>query len=160
MIEFKDKNTFYCNECHEKITQEQFKRTYDKYIKPLCEPCEKDVKVPKGSGLAFKLCRALQEYRVIPTNEHRIGKQHVDIAITGDGIIIEVDGKHHSSDAEQALKDLWRTYFNFKKAGYITLRVPNVLLKKANFDKTVNCIITFLNENLAQLEEEEFFDEN
>ena len=65
-------------------------------------------------------------------------------------------GGHHNYDYKQALADLKRTYYSFKKGGYLTLRIPNSLIKN-NFDETVGYIVEFLNERAEQMEEDNDF---
>ncbi|MEM4397452.1 MAG: hypothetical protein QW757_02380, partial [Candidatus Woesearchaeota archaeon] len=62
---------------------------------------------------------------------------------------------HHNFDYKQALSDLKRTYYSFKK-GYLTIRIPNSLLLN-HFEETVNYIVRFLNESVEQLEEDDLF---
>jgi len=49
----------------------------------------------------------------------RDGYKHIDIAIPEAKINIEIDGVHHNYNAQQALSDLKRTYYSFKKIFYI-----------------------------------------
>ena len=71
------------------------------------------------------------------------GYKTIDIAVTDAKVNIEVDGAHHNYDHRQALADLQRTYFAFKK-GYLTLRIPNSLVK-SNLNDTADYITQFLN---------------
>ncbi|WP_425269405.1 DUF559 domain-containing protein [Leptospira koniambonensis] len=79
------------------------------------------------------------------------GFKHIDIAIPEAKVNIEVDGGHHNFDKKQALADLKRTYYSFKK-GYLTLRIPNSLITKENLDETADYIVDFLHESIDQLE--------
>ncbi|MBN1501954.1 DUF559 domain-containing protein [Candidatus Woesearchaeota archaeon] len=82
------------------------------------------------------------------------GFKHIDIAITESKVNIEVDGQQHNFNTKQALSDLKRTYFSFKK-GYLTLRIPNSLVKNRKIlEETADFITRFLNESLDQLEDE------
>ena len=65
---------------------------------------------------------------------------------------IEVDGGQHNYSPKQALQDMYRTLHAFKK-GYLTLRVPNSLVKY-NIDKTADLITAFLNESKNRVDEE------
>ena len=58
---------------------------------------------------------------------------------------------HHNYNAQQALSDLKRTYYSFKKQ-YFTLRIPNSLLRN-NFEEVVKIIIDILNESNKQLDD-------
>jgi len=75
------------------------------------------------------------------------GHKHIDIAIVEAKVNIEVDGKQHNLDPNQALKDLMRTFYSFKK-GFITLRIPNCLVRDfATIKKTAKFIDKFLRES-------------
>lgn len=81
------------------------------------------------------------------------GFKHIDIAIVEVKVNIEVDGKQHQ-DSRQALADLKRTYYSFKK-GYVTLRIPNVLVRNfATRVETAKFIDDFLRESREQINEE------
>ncbi len=69
--------------------------------------------------------------------------KHIDIALPDYKVNIEIDGKHHQNE-KQALADLKRTYYSFKK-GYFTLRIPNSLVQ-GNCYETANYIMRFLRE--------------
>lgn len=58
--------------------------------------------------------------------EKNDGFKTVDISIPSAKINIEIDGNHHSK-ADQALRDLMRTMFDWKK-GITTLHIPNDLI--------------------------------
>lgn len=55
---------------------------------------------------------------------------------------IEVDGLQHSSTKKQAFSDLQRTYYSYKNHGFITLHIPNILVKD---DDTINEVALFIN---------------
>ena len=73
------------------------------------------------------------------------GFKTIDIAVTDAKVNIEVDGLHHNYSHNQALSDLKRTYYSFKK-GYLTLRIPNTLIEWS-VDETADYITEFLNES-------------
>ena len=56
---------------------------------------------------------------------------------------IEVDGEYHNTRPKQALADLKRTYYSFKK-NYFTLRIPNSLVEK-HFEECIDLIIEIVN---------------
>jgi len=100
---------------------------------------------------ARKLGKLLENYGWKVELEKYDGHKHVDIAITKVKVNIEVDGKHHSFKSKQALRDLARTYHSFKD-GYITLRIPNVLVRdNTTIKETVEFINKFLRERDKQL---------
>src|SRR5215510_316024 len=70
------------------------------------------------------------------------GYKTIDIAIPEYKLNIEVDGGQHYLNPSQALVDLQRTYYSFKK-GFFTLRIPNSLVEN-NIRDTINYIVKFL----------------
>ncbi|MFV0402917.1 MAG: DUF559 domain-containing protein [Bacteroides graminisolvens] len=78
------------------------------------------------------------------------GHKHIDIAIPEAKINIEVDGMHHNYNPKQALADLKRTYYSFRK-GYYTIRIPNSLTKEIDtIVETAELITEIANEALKQ----------
>ena len=76
-----------------------------------------------------KLCFALREQGVTALIDFWDKHKHIDIAIPEAKLNIEVDGIQHNTSPKQALADLKRTYYSFKK-GYFTLRIPNSLIRE------------------------------
>ncbi|MEM2131361.1 MAG: DUF559 domain-containing protein [Candidatus Woesearchaeota archaeon] len=147
---------YYCNNCKENITYEEYNYSMNNYNRALCRKCQNlDNNENKATPLAKKLYSALKKKGVPAKLELYDGHKHIDIAIPDAKVNIEVDGGHHNFDYKQALSDLKRTYYSFKK-GYLTLRIPNSLLIN-HFEETVNYIVGFLNESVEQLEEDDFF---
>ena len=90
---------------------------------------KKEIKArSKSTPLAKKLSDALRKKDILTLLEKWDGHKHIDIAIPKYKINIEVDGEHHNTRPKQALTDLKRTFYSFKK-GYFTLRIPNSLVK-------------------------------
>ncbi len=83
------------------------------------------------------------------------GKKTIDIAVVEAKVNIEVDGGQHNYNSNQALVDLQRTLYSFKK-GYLTLRIPNSLIKR-DIQKTADLITEFCVESRDQLDEEYFY---
>jgi len=80
--------------------------------------------------------------------------KHIDIAITKSKVNLEIDGPQHNLDPKQALSDLKRTYYSFKK-NFITLRIPNCLVSNPQITKeTAEFIHEFLIEGKEQSEED------
>jgi hypothetical protein len=102
---------------------------------------------------AVRLYFALLQRGVPAELEKYDGYKQIDIAIVEAKVNIEVDGGHHIYSGHQALKDLQRTLYSFRK-GYLTLRIPNSLIR-SNLSEAVDLIIDFLDESLDQLEEED-----
>lgn len=80
---------------------------------------------------AIALYFALKQRGVPAILEKNDGHKTIDIAVPDAKVNIEVDGEHHNYDAKQAMKDLERTLYSFKK-GYSTLRIPNSLTRSTN----------------------------
>ena len=56
------------------------------------------------------------------------GYKTIDIAVVEAKINIEVDGAHHNYSSKQAITDLRRTFYSFRK-GYYTIRIPNSIIE-------------------------------
>lgn len=97
----------------------------------------------KTTNEAIDLYLYLRECGVPAELEKHDGHKSVDICIEEAKVHIEIDGGHHNYDPKQALRDLKRTYYSFKK-GYFTLRIPNSLIRSENIDETVDYIIDVL----------------
>jgi very-short-patch-repair endonuclease len=99
----------------------------------------------------IRLYCALKERGVPAQIEKFDGYKHIDIAIPEAKVNIEVDGRHHNYNKNQALSDLKRTYHSFLK-GYHTLRIPNSLVYDDDtLEETADYIVQFLNESLKKL---------
>lgn len=99
----------------------------------------------------IRLYFALKERGVPAQIEKFDGYKHIDIAIPEAKVNIEVDGKHHNYNKNQALSDLKRTYHSFLK-GYFTLRIPNSLVYNDDtLEESADYIVQFLNESLKKL---------
>ena len=79
------------------------------------------------------------------------GFKTIDIAIPKAKINIEIDGSQHNLSSKQALSDLQRTYFSFRK-GYFTLRIPNSLIKE-HINQTAGMIVVMIEETLRKKKE-------
>ena len=97
-----------------------------------------------------KLADFLRVYGWKVETEKWDGYKHIDISITEVGVNIEVDGKHHNTNPIQALTDLKRTFFSFKK-GYVTLRIPNCLVRN---NETIKETASFINDFLKSSEQQ------
>ena len=140
---------YYCNECKKTISKTVYDFSKSKYDKPLCKAHQRATKsTPQTKELASFLERKGWKVEL----EKWDGHKHIDIAITKAKVNIEVDGAKHTFSEKQALSDLKRTYYSFKK-GYVTLRIPNALVKnKRTLEETANYINDFLKESSGQLE--------
>src|SRR3989344_9351151 len=97
-----------------------------------------------------KLFNALIKEGVPVELEKWDGYKHIDIAIPESKLNIEIDGKHHNYSTRQALADLKRTYYSFKK-GYFTLRIPNELVRENLYD-TAKFIMHILKASESKLD--------
>jgi hypothetical protein len=125
-----------CCHCSESITQKVYAFSMEHFELPLCIPCQEDFKIKalKATPLAKSLYIELKRRGVPAELEKWDGTKTIDIAVVDAKVNIEVDGAQHNHNAEQAIADLLRTLFAFKK-GYLTLRIPNSLVKY-NVNKT------------------------
>lgn len=144
-----DRKRFHCLECNCEIDAKVEKYSREKFNIPLCYDHQKwliDIE-KKSSEYAIRLYFLLKQKGIHGELEKYDGHKHIDIAITKAKLNIEVDGQHHNYDPKQALADLKRTYYSYKK-GYFTLRIPNSLAKIDNnlLEDTVKLIESFINE--------------
>ncbi|MBU0906779.1 MAG: DUF559 domain-containing protein [Nanoarchaeota archaeon] len=130
------------------------------FKKALCRKHQKTSREENGQKKeptkeSKKLGRLLKEMGWKVEFEKWDGYKHIDIAIVEAKVNLEVDGLQHNQDYAQALADLQRTYHSFKK-GYITLRIPNCLVKDENsIYKTAHFVNNFLNKSVETLNKEE-----
>lgn len=104
--------------------------------------------IERATPEAQRLCYALKSQGVSAFIDFWDGHKHIDIAIPSAKINIEVDGLHHNAKPQQALADLKRTYYSFKK-GYFTLRIPNSLIH-SNLQECVNLILEMTKEEIKR----------
>jgi very-short-patch-repair endonuclease len=164
--------SYYCYECDEDITDKVYRYSKENFNKALCRDCQKSYRKkperPKYIGLikgkknkkvptpeAKKLFNALKAQGVPAVYEKWDGYKHIDIAVVEAKINIEVDGAHHNFKPKQALADLKRTFHSFKK-GYITLRIPNALVKN-HLKETTDYIVDLLNASNDQLDNADYY---
>ena len=107
----------------------------------------------KATPETILLCDLLKKSGFKAELEKWDGYKHIDIAIPQYMVNIEVDGLQHHNET-QALADLKRTYYSFKK-GYITLRIPNSLLQPDIIIQTSEYIKKFLIISEEQLDNED-----
>lgn len=141
---------FNCNHCQIVIDKRVSEYSRDNFGHPLCMDCQDwlrqkidDTSVTKTT---FDLYIALKLRGVPAELEKFDGYKTIDIAVVEAKVNIEVDGGQHNFNANQALSDLKRTYFSFKK-GFLTLRIPNALVTN-HLEQTADYVTDFLTENL------------
>lgn len=77
-----------------------------------------------------------------PDMEKFDGHKHVDIVFERPKLHIEVDAIQHNQSPKQALSDLKRTFYSIQE-GFITLRIPNVLVRN-ELNKTVDYLVELI----------------
>ena len=139
----------FCVECGFNIPYEVYEYSLNHFGHPLCIGDQNWIREMLNSGYTtlhtINLYLALKSYGVPAEIEKYDGFKHIDIAIPKHKINIEIDGLHHQLNPNQALQDLKRTYYSFKK-GYFTLRVPNSLIEN-RLEDAVELIVKFLEDN-------------
>ena len=142
----KTNQTKFCLECGIQIDNQVYAYSNKKFLFALCRKHQEWLKgYGKASPESKSLYFALKVRGISAELEKFDGFKTVDIVVSDAQVNIEVDGKHHSYKPSQALTDLKRTCYSFKN-GYLTLRVPNSLVK-SHLDVTAQLIKEFLNES-------------
>lgn len=139
----------YCLECDCPIQRDVYDYSTDYFGIPLCRPHQIWIKKQAAISThpAMQLYFLLKENGVPAELEKFDGYKSVDIVIEEAKVHIEVDGGHHNYNNKQALADLKRTFYSFKK-GYITLRIPNSLMRNdKDAEETAEYITDFLKLN-------------
>lgn len=106
----------------------------------LCTSCQENLRprLRNTSRETIKLYFSLKQRGIHAELEKFDGFKTIDISIVEAKMNIEVDGPQHNYNPRQALADLKRTFYSFKK-GYYTLRIPNALVAY-NLEETVDYI--------------------
>lgn len=140
-----------CLECDCYIDIRVFEYSSDKWGIPLCIAHQHWIKEieEETTGETLELYFALKERQVPAEIEKFDGYKTIDIAIPEAKVNIEIDGTHHNWQPKQALADLKRTYYSFKK-GYLTLRIPNSLVHN-HLEETADLITEILVENKSKI---------
>jgi len=143
-----------CAECDCDIEINVLQYSKSNFGVALCRSCQSKIKSLKNKPTpeAINLHAALKKRGVPAELEKFDGYKTIDIAITDAMVNIEVDGIHHNFTPSQAMTDLYRTFYSFKK-GYLTLRIPNSLIKY-NLEETADLITEFLSESKYQLDDD------
>lgn len=135
-----------CSNCFEKLDERVFHYSIENYGIALCRTCQnwfRDIlDFTSATDESINLYFALRSRRVPAILEKNDGFKTIDIAVPEAKVNIEVDGGHHSFNPQQALCDLGRTLYSFKR-GYSTIRIPNSLIKY-NLDQTADLLIEYL----------------
>jgi very-short-patch-repair endonuclease len=132
-----------CLECNCSILFNVYQFSTRNYGIPLFRDHQDWIDNHKATDYAIALYFALKQRNVPAQLEKYDGHKTIDIAIVEAKVNIEVDGSHHNRDSRQALADLKRTLFSFKK-GYFTLRIPNSLIRHDLIDNIADDIVELL----------------
>ena len=139
-------NQEHCIECNKHIDNRVYNYSTENFGHPMCIPCQnwfKDmVEHSSATNESIDLYFALKRRDVPAILEKNDGFKTIDIAVPHAKVNIEVDGAHHNYSSEQAMRDLHRTLYSFKK-GYSTLRIPNSLARH-NLEEAADLITEFL----------------
>ncbi len=138
-----------CLECNVSISSNVDRYSVENFSVPLCMECQDKIRQLPDTTTdeAINFYFELKKRNVSAKLEKFDGFKTIDIAIPEAKVNIEVDGAHHNYDKKQALADLKRTFFSFKK-GYLTLRIPNSLSRdRKTLEETANYVVEFLNES-------------
>jgi len=151
-----------CSKCEQHLSKKELNYSVKHYGKVLCRDCQKqytplkhkyDNRKEGSTKEAIKLFEVLVKMGFNAQLEKYDGHKHIDIAIPDKKVNIEVDGMQHVYSEKQALSDLKRTFYSWKK-GYVTLRIPNKLIEESAYE-TAGYIKKFLEASAEQLEKEE-----
>jgi hypothetical protein len=144
----------FCIECDITIDNKVYGYSIQNFNQPLCRKCQvwfADVlNYSSATEQAIELYFALKNRGVPAILEKSDGYKTIDIAVPHAKVNIEIDGGHHHYDPKQALSDLKRLLYSFKK-GYSTLHIPNSLAKY-DLDQTADLITEFLVVSRSQKE--------
>jgi hypothetical protein len=141
-----------CLQCQKEIENAVYNYSTQNYGHALCKSCQSWFKNVTSYSTATKesvnLYFALKKLQVPAFLEVNDGFKTVDISVPDAKVHIEVDGKHHTHNPNQALADLKRTVHALKD-GFITLRVPNSLVQH-NLDEAAKWVCDLLIEHRDQ----------
>ena len=107
-------------------------------------PCQKWLKMQMEytTSEVVDLYFALKLRGFEPDLEKFDGHKHVDIVFERPKLHIEVDGIQHNQNPKQAFSDIKRTFYSIVD-GYITLRIPNVLIRE-ELNETASFLVEFI----------------
>jgi very-short-patch-repair endonuclease len=133
-----------CCNCLKAIDEKVKEHSLEHFEFPLCIPCQKTLrdKIESTTPQTLALYFSLREKKIPAELEKFDGFKTIDIAVVEARVNIEVDGAQHNTKHDQALADLKRTYWAFKK-GYYTLRIPNSLVKN-HLEETAKYVADFI----------------
>jgi very-short-patch-repair endonuclease len=133
-----------CLECSKAFSYREAQYSLRVFKISLCSHCQSAFKLncQKASKNEIALYKGLLQSGVLAKLQKFDDFKTIDIVVPEAMVHIEVDGSQHNTKADQALKDLKRTYFSLKE-GYFTLRIPNSLVR-THFKEALTFIIGIL----------------
>ncbi|MBU3941243.1 MAG: endonuclease domain-containing protein [Nanoarchaeota archaeon] len=150
-----------CSKCGGYVPPKENNYSIEHFGKSLCFACQPELhsqkeksflkKKKRSTPEAIKLFKILVKMGFDAKLEQDDGFKHIDIAIPKFMVNIEVDGMHHQYNKKQAITDLKRTFYSFRK-GYVTLRIPNKLIQEEAYN-TAKYIREFINASAEQLKD-------
>lgn len=139
-----------CYSCAARISQAEQAFSLEHFSYPICRYCQDEIRrttTDTTTPLAVWLFIELKGRGVPVELEKHDGFKTIDLAVVDAKLNIELDGMHHHGFS-QALADLKRTAHSLRK-GYITLRIPNTLVRDATpfklheiVDYIVDCAVS------------------
>ncbi len=137
---------YYCIKCKNSITADEFHFSYKYCGKGLCRKHQPTKEALRLGEKLKELGKWTVEYEAFD------GHKSVDISIPYAKVHIEVDGLQHVVTKEQALNDIKRAYHSYKNDGFITLHVPNIIIRdESTIDEAAKFINEFLEENYTDV---------
>jgi hypothetical protein len=153
--------SYYCYYCRCSISSNIYYYSIDRYNIPLCIEDQHKHSLNISQNNIHALAKATPEAKALYIEllkcqvpailELWDGYKSPDITIHKELVHIEIDGSQHRMDFSQAISDLERTVHSLRN-GYITLRIPNILIY-SNLGKTTGLVIDFLNARELQLKQ-------
>ena len=133
-----------CLNCHKSIDGNVYVYSIEHYGYNICIRCQGslDSQLEFTTNEVVDLYFALKNRGFESEMEKFDGHKHIDIVFERPKLHIEVDGIQHSQSPKQALSDLKRTFYSLQD-GFMTLRIPNVLVRN-ELNKTVDYLIELI----------------
>ena len=156
---------YYCNKCkRDDLPDDVVEYSKGHYGRILCLDCQprkrafgkserKRILAEPQTPEEQALFQELKKRGLRVQSQKWDGYKHIDLAIPDAKVNIEVDGQQHAFNPKQALADLKRTFYSFKK-GWVTLRIPNTLVKN-HLQKTSDYVAKFIRESAEELEDDD-----
>lgn len=121
-----------------------------------CRDCNEDVKTTPEEDMLYNELRRNDVLHL--RRQYCDGHKHIDIFDEEVGVAIEVDGLQHFK-SKQALADLKRAFWSFKKDGILTVHLSNELIR-AHLKETAKYVADFLDAAYEFNADSPFWSEN